>query len=69
MAFTGFDEDGDPLFDTKDAAITWARQHIEQADPDAILMIARPWANKARWLAHLLRGTPLERLAYRQDRK
>jgi hypothetical protein len=62
--FTGFDEkDGEPLYDTKEAAIERAKQMRQWGgDPDAKIMIHRK--HVPLWFAHLVQETRLEFLAY-----
>lgn len=64
MAFSGFDEkDGEPLYDTKEAAIERARQIIAWGDdPDAKIRVHRK--SVPLWFAHLVRDTWLYWLAY-----
>jgi len=64
MAFTGWDEkDGEPLYDTKEAAIERAMQmKIWDNDPDAKIMIHRKGV--PLWFAHLVQETWFEWLAY-----
>jgi hypothetical protein len=64
MTFTGFDEkDGEPLYDTKEAAIERARQMIAwSGEPDTQIWVHRK--GFPLWLAHLICETPLRRLAY-----
>lgn len=64
MAFTGFDEeDGAPLYDTKEAAIERAKQmRTWDNDPDTQIWVHRK--SVPLWLAHLVRDTPFRRLAY-----
>jgi hypothetical protein len=64
MAFQGFDEkDGEPLYDTKEAAIERAKQmRTWSGEPDVQI-----WIHRKRvplWFAHLIRNTPLRWLAY-----
>jgi len=63
--FTGFDEDdGEPLYDSREAAIERAKQLIAWGDdPDAVIMIHRS-KRIPLWFAHLVQGTWFERLAY-----
>lgn len=63
MAFSGFNEDGEPCYDSKEAAIERARQMAAfEGEPDQPIFIQRDWA--PLWLAHLLQGTFLEFLCY-----
>jgi len=64
MAFTGFDEkDGAPLYDTKEAAIERAKQMIAWSeDLETTVFVHRK--SVPLWLAHLVRETPLQWLAY-----
>ena len=64
MAFTGFDEeDGAPLYDTKEAAIERARMLKKwDSDPDTKIYIHKKQV--PLWLAHIVRDTPLRFLAY-----
>lgn len=67
MAFSGFDEEGNPKFDTKEDCIAWSREHLRlEGDPDAIIMIQRDWA--PLWFAHLVQMTPLEFLAWYEEK-
>jgi hypothetical protein len=63
--FTGFDPiDGEPLYDTKEAALERAKQMIAW-NPD--LDGATIWVHKngvPLWFAHLVRDTWFRRLAY-----
>jgi len=64
MAFVGFDkEDGEPLYDTKEAAIERARMLKKWNDPDAQLWILRD-KRIPLWFAHLVRDTWFMQLAY-----
>ena len=64
MAFEGFDEeDGAPLFDSKEAAIERCRM-IQNWDPDAVIFIHRKGV--PLWLAHLLQNTPLRWIGYKK---
>jgi hypothetical protein len=62
--FVGFDEkDGAALFDMREAAIERAKQmKVWGDDPDAEVWVHREWL--PLWFAHLVRDTPLRRLAY-----
>jgi len=64
MAFSGFsEEDGEPTYDTKEAAIERARQMIAwQGEPGDVIFVHRK--NVPLWFAHLVRETPLQWLAY-----
>jgi hypothetical protein len=64
--FTGFDKkDGAALFDTKESAIERAKMLVQWGDdPAARIMVHRK--RVPLWLAHLVRGTFLQRLAYRE---
>jgi hypothetical protein len=64
MAFTGFDEkDGEPLYDTKEAAIERAKMmKAWDSDPDTKIFIHRKGV--PLWFAHLARDTWFQKLAY-----
>lgn len=64
MAFVGFDEeDGAPLYDTKEAAIERAKQMKTWGDdPKAQIWVHRK--SIPLWFAHLVQETWLVRLAY-----
>ena len=62
--FTGFDKDGDALYDTKEAAIERAKMLVAWNDnPDAQIMVQR---RVPLWFAHLVQETLFERLAYKE---
>lgn len=67
MTFTGFDpKDGEPLFDTRAAAIERARM-MKKWDPDENTKIFILRSKKIPlWFAHLLQDTPFQWLAYRE---
>ena len=61
--FTGFDEKGDALFDTKASAIERAEMlKAWDTDPDVRILVLREWLPP--WFGHLVRNTWLEKLAY-----
>lgn len=64
MTFLGFDEkDGSALYDTKEAAITRAKQMKEWCgDPEVEIWIHRTWV--PLWLCHLVRETSLQWIGY-----
>ena len=64
MAFKGFDpKDGEPLYDTKEAAIERAKQMMAWGgDPDAKILVHRKGV--PLWFAHLVAETWFWRLAY-----
>lgn len=67
MAFTGFNENGDPTFDTKENCIAWSRARLRlEGEPDSAIMCKRDWAPS--WFAHLVQMTPLEFLAWCEEK-
>ena len=64
MAFAGFsEEDGEPLYDTKESAIERAKMMVAWGDdPDAKIFVHRKCV--PLWFAHLVHDTPLQWLAY-----
>lgn len=64
MAFTGFsEEDGEPLYDTKESAIERAKMMVAWGDdPGAKIFVHRK--RVPLWFAHLVQDTPLQWLAY-----
>ena len=65
--FVGFDEkDGAPLYDSKEAAIERAKMMQKWYDPDAKIMVLR--TRFPLWLAHLVQETPLEWIAYKEEK-
>ena len=66
MAFVGFDpKDGEPLYDTKEAAIERAKMlKTYHVDPDTKIFVHRKFM--PLWLAHLVRETPFQWLAYKE---
>jgi hypothetical protein len=60
--FTGFDENDDPLFDSKESAIEYCRMKLAYSDPGTKIMVQRP--RVPLWFSHLVRETPLQFLAY-----
>ena len=64
MAFKGFDpKDGEPLYDTKEAAIERAKQmKVWGGDPDTKILVHRKGV--PLWFAHLVAKTWFWRLAY-----
>ena len=64
MAFKGFsEEDGEPLYDTKEAAIERAKQMIAwHGEPDTVIFVHRK--HVPLWIAHMLQDTALQWLAY-----
>jgi hypothetical protein len=66
--FTGFDEeDGAPLYDTKESAIERAKMlKAWDPDPDAKIFVHRKGV--PLWFAHLVLDTPFQFLAYTELR-
>ena len=66
MAFEGFDEkDGEPLYDTLESALERAKMlRAWDGDPDAKIFVQRK--RVPLWFVHLVRGTWLHRLAYKE---
>jgi len=65
MGFSGFDEDGDPLFDSKESAIERAQSLRKWGlDPDTKIYVQRDLA--PNWLASLVRDTPFQWIAYEE---
>ena len=66
MAFKGFDEkDGEPLYDTLESALERAKMlRAWDGDPDAKIFVQRK--RVPLWFVHLVRGTWLHRLAYKE---
>ena len=63
--FKGFDKDGEPVYDTLEAAIERAKQMREWDKlPDTVIMIHRKWI--PLWFAHLVQYTRFEGLAYKK---
>jgi hypothetical protein len=61
--FSGWNKDGEALYDTKQSAIERAVQmKIWDDEPDTAIMIHRQ--RIPLWFAHLVRETWFERLAY-----
>jgi hypothetical protein len=64
MAFSGWSDDGEATFDSKEAAIERAKMMREwECEPTARVMVQRfKWL--PLWIIHLLQGTWLEKIAY-----
>lgn len=64
MGFKGFsEEDGEPLYDTREDAIVRAKQMREWDNaPTSKIMIHRK--KIPLWLAHLVQNTPLDWIGY-----
>jgi|HubBroStandDraft_3_1064219.scaffolds.fasta_scaffold2595296_1 hypothetical protein len=68
MAFVGFDpKDGEPLYDTKEAAIERAKMMKKwDNDPDAKILVHKKGI--PLWFAHLVQDTWFRGLAYTELR-
>lgn len=67
--FTGWDDDGSALYDTKESAIERAKTLKKwDKDPSTKIFIQRDWTSSVwlSWFAHLVRETPLQWLAYKE---
>ena len=64
--FTGFDEDGDPLFDSREAAIKFARMKVQWGNQDTKIMVQKE--RVPLWFAHLVKETWFEFLAYKEEK-
>lgn len=64
MAFSGWSENGEPTYDTKDAAIERAKQMRKwDNNPDAKIMVQKyKWMPS--WFMHIFKDTCLEKLVY-----
>lgn len=63
--FKGFDRDGAALYDTKEAAIERAKMLLRwDPDPESKIMVHRK--RIPLWFAHLVRGTFLEWIGYKE---
>lgn len=63
MSFKGFSKDGEPLYDTKEAAIERAKQLVAWSDePDTKIMVHRK--HVPLWFARLVEFTPFDFLAF-----
>lgn len=65
--FIGFGDDGEPRYDSKEAAIERAQQLIKWEGKPDIIFVMRDWV--PLWFGHLVRGTFFERLAYYEYRE
>lgn len=62
MTFSGFNDGGEALYDTKDAAIERAKMmHAWDGNTNGKIMVQK---NIPLWFDHLIKGTWFERLAY-----
>ena len=65
MAFKGFNEDGEALYDTKESAIERAKMLRACHDPETKIFVHRK--HVPLWFAHLVQGTIFEKLAYYEE--
>jgi hypothetical protein len=60
--FKGLHKDGDPLFDSQESAIEYAKMKVQWSEPGTKIMVQRP--RIPLWFCHLVQETRFEFLAY-----